>query len=168
MIFVLGALLAALGIAMLIPAIIDLHADAQSAHAFFGSAVVCGFIGGVMMLMGQGGRYDLDARGAILVTSGSWIVLGLAAAIPLHLAGIGMSWTDAIFESVSGITTTGATVLTGLRDLPEGVLIWRAILQWIGGIGIIVTAMAIWPVLGIGGMQLFRLESSDKIGRAHV
>ncbi|WP_439632916.1 TrkH family potassium uptake protein [Glycocaulis sp.] len=165
-IFILGVLLAALGGAMLVPAIIDLHVDAESAHAFFGSAVLCGFTGGIMTLMGRGDGFDLDARGAILVTSGSWIVLGLAAAIPLHLAGIGMSWTDAIFESVSGITTTGATVLTGLQDLPAGVLIWRAILQWIGGIGIIVTAMAIWPVLGIGGMQLFRLESSDKVDKA--
>lgn len=165
-IFVLGVLIAALGGAMLVPALIDLQADAESAHAFFGSSMVCLFIGGVMALMGKGARYDLDARGAILVTSGSWIVLGFAAAIPLHLAGIGMSWTDAIFESISGITTTGATVLTGLRELPEGVLIWRAILQWIGGIGIIVTAMAIWPVLGIGGMQLFRLESSDKVDKA--
>ncbi|MGP1275394.1 MAG: TrkH family potassium uptake protein [Caulobacterales bacterium] len=165
-IFILGVLLAALGAAMLVPAIIDLNVDATSAHAFFGSAVICGFVGGIMALAGRGDGFDLDPRGAILVTSGSWIVLSLAAAIPLQLSGIGMSWTDAIFESVSGITTTGATVLTGLQDLPAGILIWRAILQWIGGIGIIVTAMAIWPVLGIGGMQLFRLESSDKTDKA--
>jgi len=72
-----------------------------------------------------------------------------------------LSLTDALFEATSGITTTGSTILTGLDDMPKGVLLWRAILQWIGGVGIIVTAMAILPMLKVGGMQLFRLESSD-------
>jgi trk system potassium uptake protein TrkH len=79
----------------------------------------------------------------------------------MRYSGIGLDWTDAIFESMSGLTTTGATVITGLDTQPRGLLMWRAILQWIGGIGIIVTAMAVWPLLGVGGMQLFRLESSD-------
>lgn len=159
--FVLGTMLAALSVAQLIPALVDLQSDAQSAHAFFGSGVVGGFIGGVLILMTKGGAKTLTARGAILVTGGSWVVMAVAAAVPLTLAVDGMSWTDALFEATSGLTTTGATVMTGLQDQPAGVLIWRAILQWIGGIGIIVTAMAIWPMLGIGGMQLFKLESSD-------
>lgn len=159
--FVLGTMLAALSVAQLIPAIVDLQSDAQSAHAFFGSGVVGGFIGGVLILMTKGGAKTLTARGAILVTGGSWVVMAISAAVPLTLAVDGMSWTDALFEATSGLTTTGATVMTGLQDQPAGVLIWRAILQWIGGIGIIVTAMAVWPMLGIGGMQLFKLESSD-------
>lgn len=164
--FVLGVMLTALSVAKLIPAIVDLNVDAQSAHAFFGSALVSGFIGVVMVLMGRTGRKDLTAKGAILVTSGSWIIMAISAAVPLKLSGLEITWTDALFETVSGLTTTGATVLTGLQDLPAGILIWRAILQWIGGIGIIVTAMAIWPMLGIGGMQLFRLESSEKSEKA--
>ncbi|WP_281955028.1 TrkH family potassium uptake protein [Pseudophaeobacter arcticus] len=88
------------------------------------------------------------------------------AALPLLLAPIGLNVTDSLFEAVSGITTTGSTVMTGLDDAPKGVLLWRAILQWIGGVGIIVTAMAILPMLNIGGMQLFRLESSDVSDKA--
>lgn len=85
--------------------------------------------------------------------------------MPLYLSGHGSlasSWTDAFFEAMSGLTTTGATVMTGLDAAPPGVLLWRALLQWAGGIGIIATAIAILPALGVGGMQLFRTESSDR------
>lgn len=159
--FVLGVLVASLGAAMLAPAIADLQDDSRAAHAFFGSALAALALGGVMALSGRGSDNRLTARGAIILTGGSWAALALVAAVPLKLALPWLSWTDAIFETTSGITTTGATVLTGLSELPAGVLLWRSILQWIGGVGIIVTAMAIWPLLGIGGMQLFRLESSD-------
>ena len=159
--FVLGVLLAALSTAMLAPAVVDLQAGGASASAFFGSALMGMAVGGILAFMGRGGDNSLNARSAIILTGGSWAMLSGAAAIPLMLAGLELSWTDALFETTSGITTTGATVLTGLQELPRGVLLWRSILQWIGGVGIIVTAMAIWPLLGIGGMQLFRLESSD-------
>ncbi len=159
--FVLGVLLSALSAAMLAPAIVDLQDDAEAAHAFFGSALIGMAVGGIMAFMGRGTDNSLNARSAIILTGGSWAMLSTAAAVPLMLAGLELSWTDALFETTSGITTTGATVLTGLQDMPAGVLLWRSILQWIGGVGIIVTAMAIWPLLGIGGMQLFRLESSD-------
>ena len=164
--FVLGVMLAALGAAMLAPAIADLQDDSRAAHAFFGSALAALAVGGVMAISGRGQDTRLTARGAIILTGGSWAMLALAAAVPLKLALPWLSWTDAVFEATSGITTTGATVLTGLQDLPAGVLLWRSILQWIGGVGIIVTAMAIWPLLGIGGMQLFRLESSDTSEKA--
>ncbi len=159
-------MLASLSAAMFAPAIADLHDDAQAAHAFFGAGGLGLALGGIMTLMGRGTAKDITPRGAILLTGGAWIVLSVAAAIPLKLSGLDISWTDALFEATSGITTTGATVLTGLQDLPAGILLWRSILQWIGGVGIIVTAMAIWPLLGIGGMQLFRLESSDKSEKA--
>lgn len=159
--FVLGVLLSALSAAMLAPAIVDLQDDAEAAHAFFGSALIGMAVGGIMAFMGRGTDNKLNARSAIILTGGSWAMLSTAAAVPMMLAGLELSWTDALFETTSGITTTGATVLTGLQDMPAGVLLWRSILQWIGGVGIIVTAMAIWPLLGIGGMQLFRLESSD-------
>ncbi|MEQ8404020.1 MAG: TrkH family potassium uptake protein [Oceanicaulis sp.] len=164
--FVLGVLVASLGAAMLAPAVADLQDDGHAAAAFFGSALAAIAIGGVMALAGRGSDNRLSARGAIILTGGSWAVLALVAAAPLKLALPWLSWTDAIFEATSGITTTGATVLTGLESLPAGVLLWRSILQWIGGVGIIVTAMAIWPLLGIGGMQLFRLESSDTSEKA--
>ncbi|MFW5660944.1 MAG: TrkH family potassium uptake protein [Oceanicaulis sp.] len=164
--FVLGVLMAALSAAMMAPAIADLNADTEAAYAFFGSSLAGLAVGGVMTLSGRGTDKRLSARGAIILTGGSWAMLALASAVPLKLALPWLSWTDAIFEATSGITTTGATVLVGLQDLPAGVLLWRSILQWIGGVGIIVTAMAIWPLLGIGGMQLFRLESSDTSEKA--
>ena len=92
-----------------------------------------------------------------------WTILPVVAAIPFIASG--MSFTDAVFESVSGLTTTGSTVLTGLDALPRGLLLWRAIIHWFGGIGIIVTAIAILPQLRVGGMQLFQLENSDRSGK---
>ncbi len=159
--FVFGVLLAALSAAMLAPAVVDLQAAAAAAPGGVGSSLAGMVIGGIMGLMGRGADNRLTPRTAIILTGGSWALLSVAGSVPLMLAGLELSWTDALFETTSGITTTGATVLTGLQDLPAGVLLWRSILQWIGGVGIIVTAMAIWPLLGIGGMQLFRLESSD-------
>lgn len=164
--FVLGVMLGSLSVGMLAPAVIDLNDASLADHAFFGSAVAGIAIGMIMALCGRGTDKRMSARGAIILTGGSWMMLSVAASLPLKLALPELSWTDAIFEATSGITTTGATVLTELETLPTGVLLWRSILQWIGGIGIIVTAMAIWPLLGIGGMQLFRLESSDASDKA--
>jgi trk system potassium uptake protein TrkH len=163
---VLGVLLATISVAMFAPGFVDLQAGGEAAYAFFGAGVTGGVIGGIMALMGSGGDRTMSPRGAIILTGGSWFMLAFAAAVPLRLSGVEMSWTDALFEATSGITTTGATVMTELADKPAGILLWRSILQWIGGIGIIVTAMAIWPLLGIGGMQLFRLESSDASEKA--
>ena len=160
--FAIGMMVAVLALAMLIPATIDTAAgERESASAFFLSAIVCFFFGGAVALATRSQATSLSPRAAFILTVGSWLALAAAASIPLRLAEQGMGWTDAVFESVSGLTTTGSTVLTGLDERPPGFLMWRAILQWIGGIGIIVTAMAFWPMLGIGGMQLFRMESSD-------
>ncbi len=164
--FVLGVLLATLSVAMFAPGWVDLQIGGAAAYAFFGAGVVGAVIGGIMALMGSGGDKSLSARGAIILTGGSWFMLAFAAAVPLKLSGLEMSWTDALFEATSGITTTGATIMTDLQETAPGILLWRSILQWIGGVGIIVTAMAIWPLLGIGGMQLFRLESSDASEKA--
>ncbi|WP_421792727.1 TrkH family potassium uptake protein [Hyphobacterium sp.] len=160
--FVLGIMAASLSAAMLIPALIDYNAgEMASASAFFWSAAAGGFIGLAIALAVNTEKKDLTTRAAFLVTAGSWLVLALLAALPMRYGGHDLSWTDALFEAISGLTTTGATVVTELDTRPPGFLMWRAILQWIGGIGIIVTAMAIWPLLGVGGMQLFKLESSD-------
>ena len=96
-----------------------------------------------------------------MLTVLSWVALSGFASLPFLMDPLKLSVTDALFEATSGITTTGSTVMTGLDDMPKGILLWRAILQWIGGVGIVVTAMAVLPMLKIGGMQLFRLESSD-------
>ncbi|GJL98279.1 MAG: Trk system potassium uptake protein [Hyphobacterium sp.] len=160
--FVLGIMVASLSAAMLIPALIDRYAGEEaSSRAFFWSSVWGGFLGLAVALAVKTDNGKLTTRSAFLVTGGSWLVLAVFAALPLRYGGHDLSWTDALFEAISGLTTTGATVVTELDGRAPGFLMWRAILQWIGGIGIIVTAMAIWPLLGVGGMQLFRIESTD-------
>lgn len=160
--FVLGILVASLSAAKLIPAFMDLNAGAtESAAAFFWSAGFGVFLGLAVALAVRPDDRNLTTRSAFLVTAGSWVVMAFFAALPLRFGGHELGWTDSMFEVISGLTTTGATVVSGLDGRPPGFLMWRAILQWIGGIGIIVTAMAIWPLLGVGGMQLFKLESSD-------
>ena len=100
------------------------------------------------------------------MTTFSWLAMTLFASIPFMFSEIKLSFTDAFFEAMSGITTTGSTVITGLDAAPRGILLWRALLQWLGGIGIIVTAIAVFPMLRVGGMQLFRMESSDQSEKA--
>tara|TARA_R110000868_G_scaffold120773_5_gene320638 strand:+ start:4695 stop:6119 length:1425 start_codon:yes stop_codon:yes gene_type:complete len=159
----IGMMVAALSAMMLIPAMIDLaDGERESARAFLLSSLLGIAFGSVLALATRGPVDTISQRGVFLLMVGAWLALSITGALPLRLAGQDMSWTDALFESVSGLTTTGSTVLTGLDFRPPGFLLWRAMLQWIGGIGIIVTAMAFWPMLGVGGMQLFLLETGDK------
>ncbi|MGB3457509.1 MAG: TrkH family potassium uptake protein [Litorimonas sp.] len=160
-IFVIGLMAAAMGLLMFVPMVVDLLYGDRSWQAFAISGTVVTLVGGALATASYSPVPDIRARGAFVLTVFSWIVLALLAALPFLLDPVRLSFTDALFEATSGITTTGSTVMTGLDDMPKGILLWRAMLQWIGGIGIIVTAMAILPMLGVGGMQLFRLESSD-------
>ena len=159
--FVIGLMSAALGLMMFVPAVVDYVYEDRSWQAFAISGVITTLVGGSLATTTYTPVPDLRARGAFVLTVFSWIVLAGLACLPFMFDPIQLSFTDAMFEATSGITTTGATIMTGLDDMPKGILLWRAILQWIGGIGIIVTAMAVLPMLGVGGMALFRLESSD-------
>ena len=103
----------------------------------------------------------LNLQQAFLLTTLSWLSIALFGSLPFLLSNLNLSAVDAFFESMSGITTTGSTNIANLENAPKGILMWRAILQWLGGIGIIVMAITILPLLNIGGMQLFRVESSD-------
>ena len=158
---VIGVLLSTLGAVMLVPALVDLGFGAENWKVFAVSAVITMFVGGAMVVATRGRAGSLSIRQAFLLTTLAWVVLAGFAALPLHFADVGLSFTDAVFESMSGLTTTGATVVTGLDVQSHGFLLWRALLQWLGGIGIIVMAVAVLPMLQIGGMQLFRIESSD-------
>jgi trk system potassium uptake protein TrkH len=120
------------------------------------------FVGGTLILALRMDKIALDRRQAFLLTSLAWLLLPIVGAVPLLLSSLGMDVTDAVFESVSGLTTTGSTVLFGLDAMPPSILLWRSILQWLGGIGIIAMGIAILPFLRVGGMQMFRLESSDR------
>jgi trk/ktr system potassium uptake protein len=164
-ILVTGALVAALGLTMLIPMLADLLA-ADSIHrtdwaAFAIGAFICVFAGGGAAAASWGPIDRISIRQGFLLTAISWLALVLFASIPLAIGGLKLSFIDAFFEAMSGLTTTGSTVIVGLDDAPPGVLLWRSMLQWIGGVGIIIMAFAVLPALKIGGMQLFKLEAWD-------
>lgn len=160
--FVIGILLVTLAAGMMVPALTDLVAGHSDWRVFAGSASACLFVGVALILTMRADTMRIGVRQAFLLTAASWLVIALFGALPFALADLNLSYTDAVFEAMSGITTTGATVITGLEKAPPGILIWRAILQWLGGIGIIVMAVSVLPMLQVGGMQLFRMESSEK------
>ena len=156
-----GVLSAVLGGTMLVPALVDLASGEPSWPVFVGAAGVSITLGLGLWGAARGPGTALSARQAILMTVCAWLALALLGALPFYWSGIVPTFTDALFESMSGITTTGATVITGLDTLPTGILLWRAILQWLGGLGILVMAVAVLPMLQIGGMQLFKAEAFD-------
>ena len=160
--FAVGALSIALAAAMTLPLAADLAAGDGVWRAFAVSAGVSLFAGGALVLAFRVPRWTVTARQTFVLTTASWAALCAFAALPFALADPSLSYGSAYFEAMSGLTTTGSTVLDNLDGQPRGVLLWRALLQWLGGIGIIVMAVAVLPFLGVGGMQLFRSESSDR------
>ena len=128
---------------------------------FLSSASITIFIGILLVLTNLEENKKLNLQQAFLLTTLSWLSIAIFGCIPFLLSNLNLSIVDAFFESMSGITTTGSTIITNLDNAPKSILIWRAILQWLGGIGVIVMAITVLPLLNVGGMQLFRMESSD-------
>src|SRR5690606_12027652 len=160
-ILTLGLLLCAVAAAMVLPAIVDAADGNDHWRAFFASAVLTVFVGGLMVLAAMRDEpFKIGVKEGFVLTTFSWVFTAAFAAVPF--IGVGLSYTDAFFESMSGLTTTGATVIVGLDELPRGLLLWRALLQGIGGLGIVVTANIILPFLRVGGMQLFQAERPDR------
>ena len=158
---IIGVLLILFSTAMLPPLFLSLIAQDGIESAFAMGLAATLFAGVALWLPTRNLSRDLNIRDGFMVTALFWVVLGLFGAIPLWLVSdLGLTPIAAIFESISGLTTTGATVITGLDDLPQSLLFYRQLLQWLGGIGIIVLAVAVLPMLGIGGMQLYRAESA--------
>lgn len=164
--YVVGLLVAVLGVAMLLPLLVDL-AEGRGHWRVFAEAGLITTLAGAMIALAcsNGVREGLTIQQTFLLTTGVWIMLPVFGALPFMLGATGANFTDAIFEAMSGMTTTGSTVLTGLDELPKGLLLWRGILQWLGGIGIIVVAMVFLPELKVGGMQIFRSEAFDTFGK---
>lgn len=164
--FLVGLILLVTSGMMLLPMLVDLYYGNQDWRAFAASCALSALIGGVLTYTSRKSlRAGLTLRQAFMLTPLSWFSVAAISAMPFFFAEYGSvsgNLSNSVFEAVSGITTTGATVISGLEDAPPGMLLWRALLQWMGGIGIIATAIAILPALGIGGMQLFRTESSDR------
>lgn len=157
-----GVLLAILAAAMLVPAFIGFILGNPDWKVFLFSAFVTAFVGSGLFITNRGNSGELNLRQAFIFTASTWAIMPVFAALPLYYSDFGLSFADAYFEAVSGITTTGSTVIVALNTATPELLLWRAILQWLGGIGIIVFAIAVLPMLRIGGMQLFRNESSEK------
>jgi len=155
--FAIGVLLVILGASMLIPFFIQFIYDEKSS-TFLSSASVTAFIGILLVLTNLEDNRKLNLQQAFLLTTLSWLCIAIFGSIPFLLSNLNLSFVDAFFESMSGITTTGSTILTNPEFAPKSILIWRSILQWLGGIGVIVMAITILPLLNVGGMQLFKSD----------
>jgi trk system potassium uptake protein TrkH len=165
--YLLGRMSVVVAALMLIPAAVDWRiGNTGNAADFLRAALIVGTFGTLVSLSARNAvGFALDIRQAYLLTTAIWLVLPLCGALPLMLGAPGLSFTDAWFESVSGFTTTGSTVIVGLDDLPAGTNLWRGILNWSGGLGIAFVAMIFLPILRVGGMQFFRTEGFDTFGK---
>ena len=158
---IIGLLLCIEALAMLIPMIIDIFYNNSDWQIFFFTSFITFLIGLVLYFSFKHQKNKIKVREAFFLTIISWISIAIFASLPFIYSSSNLNYSNAFFESISGITTTGATVISNLDTLPEGILIWRSLLQWFGGIGIIVLALAILPTLQIGGMQLLHMEHDD-------
>jgi trk system potassium uptake protein TrkH len=159
--FILGLFLCVLAASMAIPMMADLWAGSEHWKNFFVCAVLTGFFGGSLVLSTGGQSFELSVRQVFILTVFVWVAICIFSALPFKLSDLQMDSEDAFFEAVSGLTTTGATVILNLDEAPIGILLWRSLLQWLGGIGIIIMAISILPFLKVGGMQIFKSESSS-------
>jgi trk system potassium uptake protein TrkH len=170
--FIIGIFLVTMAISMTIPGLTSLALEhEEDLSAFMWSGLITLLMGLALLLPGRPRHVQLRPRDMYMLTTLSWIAVCIAGALPMFFLQH-ISFTDAFFESMSGITTTGATVLSGLDNASPGLLLWRSLLQWLGGIGFIAMAVAILPLLRVGGMRLFQTESSDwgekVMPRSHV
>jgi len=150
---------------MLIPGLVDLYYGNEDWKVFASSAAMIGGLSALIAVATRAGPPVVSTRFTFLVVNMLWLTFCAAASVPFMFATIEMSLADAVFEGVSGATTTGSTVLSGLDTMPPGILLWRSMLQWIGGLGVIVLGLFILPFLKIGGASFFRIESSDRYDR---
>ena len=156
-----GTVICAVGFLLFIPLITEIIYQTESWQSYAVPILLYLIVGGSLVITNRNVELKISIKEAFIITVLSWILLAILCAIPFIYTQLKLSVVDAIFESMSGITTTGATILNNIDGLPKGILIWRALLQWLGGIGIVVIALVILPFLRIGGMQLFHLEGDD-------
>ena len=157
--FIVGILLLVLGLFMMIPYAVQLIYD-ENSNSFFSSSIITILIGILTVLATLKKDNQLNLQQAFLFSTLSWVTIALFGSLPFLLSNLNLSFSEAFFESMSGITTTGSTTIIDLDNTPKSILLWRAIMQWLGGIGIIVMATTVMPLLKVGGMQVFKTDSS--------
>ena len=158
--FTLGILQIILGVFMFVPIIIQfVYSEVDS--SFFGASIVTIIFGTLFFLSNLDHDKKLTLQQAFLLTALSWFSIAIFGSLPFIFSDLNFSFTNAFFESMSGITTTGSTVISNLNEMPKSILLWRAILQWLGGIGIIIMAITLMPIMNVGGMQLFQISNND-------
>ena len=158
--FLIGILLIVLGASMLAPYSIQIMYE-ENSHSFVSSSFVTIFIGILFILANLDKEFKLNLRQTFLFSTLAWLMVAIFGSLPFLLSSNEFTLSEAFFESMSGITTTGATIISDLDNSPKSILLWRAIMQWLGGIGIVVMAITILPLLKVGGMQLFKMEGPD-------
>ena len=158
--FTLGLLQIILGISMIIPIATQFIYNELDA-GFISAGIVTIIFGVLFFLSNLDHDKKISLPQAFVLTALSWLSVAIFGSLPFIFSELNLSFTDAIFESMSGITTTGSTIITNLNETPKGILLWRAMLQWLGGIGIIVMAITLMPIMNVGGMQLFKVSSND-------
>ncbi len=158
--FLIGILLIVLGASMLAPYTLQIIFNEES-HSFISASIVTVFIGTLFVLGNLDREFKLNLRQTFLFSSLAWFMVAIFGSLPFVLSTQEFSFSEAFFESMSGITTTGATIISNLDGSPKSILLWRAIMQWLGGVGIVVMAITILPLLQVGGMQLFKMEGPD-------
>ncbi|MDA7472108.1 TrkH family potassium uptake protein [Candidatus Pelagibacter ubique] len=158
--FTLGVLQIILGISMMIPIIAQfIYSEIDS--SFIGGSIISIIFGVLFFLTNLNHDKKLNLQQAFLLTALSWLSIAIFGSLPFIFSTLELSITDSFFESMSGITTTGSTIISNLENAPRSILLWRAMLQWLGGIGIIVMAITLMPIMNVGGMQLFKISSND-------
>ncbi len=158
--FTLGILQMVLGVFMFIPIILQfVYSEIDS--SFFGASIVTIIFGTLFFLSNLDHNKQLTLQQAFLLTALSWLSIAIFGSLPFIFSDLNFSFTNAFFESMSGITTTGSTIISNLNEMPKSILLWRAILQWLGGIGIIIMAITLMPIMNVGGMQLFKISNND-------
>ena len=158
--FTLGILQIILGVFMFIPIIFQfIYSEIDS--SFFGASLVTIIFGILFFLSNLDHDKKLTLQQAFLLTALSWLSIAIFGSLPFIFSDLNFSFVNAFFESMSGITTTGSTIISNLDEMPKSILLWRAILQWLGGIGIIIMAITLMPIMNVGGMQLFKISNND-------
>ena len=158
---VCGTVICAVGFLLFIPLITEIVYKTENWQSYTVPILLYLIVGGSLVITNRNVEINISLKEAFIMTISSWLLLAVLCAVPFIYTESNLNIVDALFESMSGITTTGATIINDVESLPKGILIWRALLQWLGGIGIVVIALFILPFLRIGGMQLFHLEGDD-------